>query len=251
MSNNFILVAKIIVRIFVGPIFWARNVIYEFIYLPKIDAKIEGLDCLSGNGYYVFEEKLDVGSVGKLKKDFAELQNERPFDLTGQLSGRLYEHGPISQLSEHYIKKFMPMAKAYFDSDKVRCELTMYQKSWPKDNINDLPGGEFHEDDNKRNLKFFIYLTDVNEDNGPFCYVPETHGLRNYEKYIRWLLWEIFHSRKYLYSYKLDQKQCELDEVKVTGAAGTVFCADTTGYHRASAPLSGERQVFVVSYTRI
>lgn len=251
MKNNFVKAVKIILRIFVGPIFWARNLVYEFLYSPKIDPKIEGLYCLSSNGYYVFEEKLDIASVCKLKKDFAKLQNEMPYELTGQLSGRLYEHGPISQLSEYYINKFMTTAKAYFGSDKVRCELTMYQKSWPKDNIDDLPGGEFHEDDNKRNLKFFIYLTDVNNDNGPFSYVPKTHGLRKREKYIRWILWEIFHSRKYLYSYKLDQRQCELDEVKVTGAAGTVFCADTTGYHRASAPLNGERQVFVVSYTRI
>jgi hypothetical protein len=242
---------KIFVRIFIGPLFWARNIIYEWIYFPRIDSKIEGLDCIASNGFYVYPEKLDIQSVSRLKKDFDDLQILKPFDLKGQLSGRLYEHGPISQLSEHYINKFMSTAKAYFGSDKVRCELTMYQKSWPKDSIDDLPGGEFHEDDNKRNLKFFIYLTDVNEDNGPFCYVPKTHSLRKHEKYIRWFLWEVFHTRKYLYSFKLDQKQCELDEVKVTGSAGTVFCADTTGYHRASAPLIGERQVFVVSYTRI
>lgn len=242
---------KTIIRIFIGPLFWARNIIYEWIYSPWIDLKIEGVNFITNNGFYVYEEKLDIESVYKLKEDFYDLQKIKPFELKGQLSGRLYEHGPISQLSEYYINKFMSTAKAYFGSEKIQCELTMYQKSWPKDNIDDLPGGEFHEDDNKRNLKFFIYLTDVGEDNGPFCYVPKTHGLRKYEKYIRWLLWEVFHARKYLYSFKLDQKQCELDEVKVTGPAGTVFCADTTGYHRASAPLIGERQVFVVSYTRI
>ena len=65
---------KIFVRIFIGPLFWLRNIIYEWIYFPRIDSKIEGLDCISSNGFYVYPEKLDVQSVSRLKKDFNDLQ---------------------------------------------------------------------------------------------------------------------------------------------------------------------------------
>lgn len=247
MSNELKLFSKLIF----GPLIWVKNIIFECIYSPIIIDKNEGIQSIFENGFYIYPELLDIASVEKLKEDFLLLQKSNAFKISGQLAGRLYAHGAISTLSMSYIEKFRPAAEAYFGSKRIRCELTMYQKSWPKTDVNDIPGGEFHEDDNKRNMKFFIYLTDVGNDNGPFSYVPRTHGLRRAEKYIRWLLWEIFHSRKYLYNYRLDQKRCELDEVKVTGPAGTIFCADTTGYHRASTPIAGEREVFVVSYTRV
>jgi hypothetical protein len=241
---------KLFVRLLVGPVIWLRNILYERIYTSSKVLALGDFESLTNNGFQILPERIGVEELDKLKADFLALRKRKPFDLTGQLAGRVYEHGPISQLAKCYVEKFQPIAEAYFGSKRVRCELSMYQKSWPKCDVNDVPGGEFHEDDNKRNLKFFIYLSDVTEDNGPFCYVPKTHGLRKPEKYIRWLLWEIFHARRFLYSYRLDKMQCELDEVKVTGPAGVVFCADTTGYHRASAPLAGEREVFVVSYTR-
>jgi len=241
---------KVLVRLFWGPVVWLRNILLEIVYSTNRKFEFAGCELLGSNGYAIFPNKLDEVELSALKKDFLEIQRKKTFETSGQLAGRLYAHGAISALSTDYIEKFQPIAEAYFGSKKIRCELTMYQKSWPKTDINDIPGGEFHEDDNKRNMKFFIYLTDVSNDNGPFSYVPKTHGLRRPEKYIRWLFWEIFHSRKYLYHYQLDQRICELEEVKITGQAGTIFCADTTGYHRASTPLAGERDVFVVSYTR-
>lgn len=241
---------KIFLRIFTGPVVWVKNIIFEYIFQPIESKDNKSIASLVENGFYIYPEPLDSASVKSLKDDFLSLQKNKAFETSGQLAGRLYSHGSISNLSKNYIEKFRPTAEAYFGSKNIRCELTMYQKSWPKTDINDIPGGEFHEDDNKRNMKFFIYLTDVTNQNGPFSYVPKTHGLRKPEKYIRWLLWEIFHSRKYLYSYRLEQKRCELEEVKVTGPVGTIFCADTTGYHRASTPIVGEREVFVVSYTR-
>lgn len=241
---------KVLFRLIWGPVVWLRNILLEVVYSTNRRFEFTGCELLGSNGYAILPSKLNESELSALKQDFLELQRKKAFVTSGQLAGRLYAHGAISALSTNYIEKFRPIAEAYFGSNKIRCELTMYQKSWPKTDKNDIPGGEFHEDDNKRNMKFFIYLTDVSNDNGPFSYVPKTHGLRKPEKYIRWLLWEIFHSRKYLYSYRLDQKRCELEEVKVTGPAGTIFCADTTGYHRASAPVAGEREVFVVSYTR-
>lgn len=223
---------------------------YEWIYSTNKLKKTGNFESLIENGYQIFSKKISESEIIKLKEDFQALQKETPFDLTGQLAGRLYAHGPISELAKGYVDKFQPIAEAYFGSKRIRCELTMYQKSWPKDDVNDVPGGEFHEDDNKRNLKFFIYLTDVDNSNGPFCYVPKTHGLRRKEKYLRWLLWEIFHTRKYLYDFMLDKEDCRAKEVPVLGLAGTCLCADTTGYHRASKPEKESREVFVVSYTR-
>jgi hypothetical protein len=233
-----------------GSFIFLRNILFEYIYSTKGISKIAGFEEMSDKGFAIFPDFISKFELKNLRDDFISLQEKKQFDQEGQLSGRLYEHGPISELSKLYIDKFWPIAEIYFDSKKIRCELTMYQKSWPKLNTNDLPGGEFHEDDNKRNLKFFVYLTDVDRESGPFCYVPGTHGLRKLEKFWRWLLWEIFHDRKYLYDYMLDVDMCKKNEIPVIGRAGTYFCCDTTGYHRASMPSKGVREVFVVSYVR-
>jgi hypothetical protein len=242
---------KLSIRMILGPWIWLRNVLFERVYKSDNVSTFNGCESLCRDGFAVFPNRLDLESIKRLRDDFSALQSKMPFEQSGQLAGRIYAHGPVSDLSKLYIEQFRPIAEAYFGSRRIRCELTMYQKSWPKDNVNDVPGGEFHEDDNKRNMKFFVYLTDVDENSGPFCYVPGTHGLRRPEKYLRWLLWEVFHDRRHLYSYRLNVEQCRRDELQMVGPAGLTFCADTTGYHRASNPLTGERQVFVVSYTRI
>jgi len=235
----------------IGPWVWLRNIAFEKIYKSENVSLFDGCESLSKEGFAIFPNKLDQEEIKRLRDDFASLQDKKQFEKSGQLAGRIYANGSISKLATYYINKFRPIAEAYFGSNRIRCELTMYQKSWPKTDINDVPGGEFHEDDNKRNMKFFIYLTDVCESNGPFCYVPGTQSLKRSEKYLRWLLWEIFRNRRYLYGFKLNIEQCLKEEVRIVGPAGLTFCADTTGYHRASTPLVGEREVFVVSYTRV
>jgi hypothetical protein len=239
----------ILIRL-LGPFFWLKYIIDEVVYSSRSVCAIAGCEFLVDRGYAIFPNKFDEDDVLKLRQDFKNIEESRHVELTGQLSGRVCEQGPISDLAKTYIELFRPTAEAYFGSADIDCELSMYQRSWPKGDINDIPGGEFHEDNNKRNFKFFVYLTDVDWSNGPFSYVPGTHGLRRPEKYLRWLGWQIFKDRKYLYSYGLNTEECEMNQIKITGPAGTYFCADTTGYHRAVAPISGVREVFVVSFTR-
>jgi hypothetical protein len=241
---------KTAVRFFIGWLLVFRNIFYEFFYSGKAVKKFEGGEELVEKGYYKFNKVLDQTAVQSLRDDFRRIEAANPAGKTGQLKGRLFSNGPISDLAEKFSTRYRPMAEAYFGSQNIRCELTMYQKSWPLAERSEVPGGEFHVDDNKRNLKFFIYLTDVDQGWGPFCYVPKTHRYRGIKTLIRWLLWEIFRKRTFLYDFLLDQQELEKSEVAICGKAGTIFCADTTGYHRASIVQKGEREVFVISFTR-
>jgi hypothetical protein len=193
---------------------------------------------------------LDQTTVQSLRQDFKRIETDNPLVKAGQMTGRLFQNGPISDLAENFSSRYRPMAEAYFESQNIRCELTIYQRSLPFTDRADVPGGEFHVDDNKRNLKFFVYLTDVDQDHGPFCYVPETHGYRGFKTLLRWLFWEIFRKRTFLYDFLINEEQLQKQEVPICGKAGTSFCADTTGFHRASLVKNGEREVFVVSFTR-
>ena len=241
---------KTTVRFLTGWILVSRNIFYEFFYSGRAVTKLEGGRELFDKGYYKFNEVLDQTAVQSLRQDFKRLETDNPLGKTGQMTGRLFQNGPISDLAEKFSERYRPMAEAYFGSKNIRCELTIYQRSLPVLDVSDVPGGEFHVDDNKRNLKFFIYLTDVDKDNGPFCYVPETHGYRGFKTFARWLFWEVFRKRTFLYDFLINNEKLQKNEIPICGKAGTLFCADTTGYHRASLVKNGEREVFVVSFSR-
>ena len=241
---------KTTVRLFTGWLLVCRNIFYEFSYSGNAVTSLQGGRELFEKGYYKFNEVLDQTAVQNLRQDFKRLETHNTAEKTGQLTGRLFHNGPISNLAEKFATHYRPMAEAYFESQNIRCELTMYQRSLPLTDRSEVPGGEFHVDDNKRNLKFFVYLTDVDKDHGPFCYVPKTHGFRGFKTFVRWLLWEIFRKRTFLYGFLINNEQLRKKEIPIYGKAGTCFCADTTGYHRASMVKNGEREVFVVSFTR-
>jgi hypothetical protein len=193
---------------------------------------------------------LSAEDVVALRADFKQVEKSNPLQVTGQLAGRAFKHGAISELSSKFISCYRPFAESYFESKDIRCELSMYQRSWPIKSESEVPGGEYHVDDNKRNLKFFVYLTDVDSDSGPFCYVPNTHSYRGMITFCRWWLWEVFHARRFLYGFGLDNSRLDIDAKYILGKAGLCFCADTTGYHKATPLKKGEREVFVVSFTR-
>jgi len=98
----------------------------------------------------------------------------------------------------------------------------------------------WHRDyDDEINLKYFVYLTDVGEESGPFTFAPGTqpHGPR----------------RLAIKDRVDDDEMATLvprDEwVVATGAAGTVVIADTCGYHKGGKPTRGERILWTAQFT--
>ena len=122
---------KTFVRLFAGLLLVFRNIFYEFIFSGSAVKKIEGGRELFEKGYYKFNEILDHTAVESLRQDFRRLETDNPVDKTGQLTGRLFRNGPISDLAEKFSIRYRPMAEAYFGSQNIRCELTMYQRSLP------------------------------------------------------------------------------------------------------------------------
>jgi len=83
-------------------------------------------------------------------------------------------------------------------------------------------------------LKFFILLTDVSVDNGPFVYVRNSHiGPRHV-------------SGRMPDTEILSEEDIEL---LGTGLAGDLIVADTRGWHKASPPLFGTRTMLQLVYS--
>jgi hypothetical protein len=109
--------------------------------------------------------------------------------------------------------------------------------SRPHDNSYEtLSGGAqlFHVDmSNPKFFQVFIYLNDVNENNGPHCVVPGTH--REKSKAL-WRDGRVSDDEIAAY-YPRETWKTEL------GPTGTIFIVDTSAFHKGCAPLTGERRM--------
>ena len=101
----------------------------------------------------------------------------------------------------------------------------------------------FHFDlDDFRFIKFFFYLTDVDESAGPHVAVRSTHRQKRHAKFS-----DRFKARRYS-----DQEIADVygtDRLMViTGPAGTGFIEDTLCIHKGRSPMVRERLVLQLQY---
>jgi hypothetical protein len=93
-------------------------------------------------------------------------------------------------------------------------------------------------------IKVFIYLNDVDEERGPFCYIPRTHP---------------FSQGADIIPKHRDSKRITDEEMRsafppntwltCTGPSKTMILADTVGYHRGGKPTKGNRILVTFAYT--
>lgn len=205
---------------------------------------------LREKGIHIFKHVLTANEISDLTNDFAKLRSEQSLNSDGQMKGRIFSQGILSQILGLHAEKIKPLAMQFLNSKRVGIEISYYQESLPVKTTDDIPGGEFHVDDNKANLKYFVYLTEVLDENGPFSCVPGTGGWKFRNSFLRGILWEITHKRKYLYEYGIEPEKLAIMESKITGPIGTHFLVDTTSLHRALPVIDGSRKVAVISFNR-
>lgn len=98
----------------------------------------------------------------------------------------------------------------------------------------------FHYDnDGPGFVKFFIYLTDVTEREGPHVFIRGTHAHRKPEKFRQ--------SRRYEEADLVEFFGRE-NRLVFVGPAGTMIAEDTMGFHRGSEVLNSYRLVLQLEY---
>ena len=132
----------------------------------------------------------------------------------------------------------LALADAY-----LRCPAAITGADLRRSFVNDVPGVgdlyKFHSDANSaRLLKCFTYLNDVDDGGGPFLYVRDSHRHRP-PGWTRQYLWT---RDEIVDLYGADQV------VAVTGRAGDVIIADTSGFHTGSKPRTQDRSILVVNH---
>jgi hypothetical protein len=103
----------------------------------------------------------------------------------------------------------------------------------------------WHRDpEDLRLIKAFIYLVDVDDQCGPFTYIPRTHpfGAESASG-------QRFDKKKRIADDRMGRVFPEASWRVCTGAANTMILADTLGYHRGGKPSVGRRILMTFTYT--
>jgi hypothetical protein len=133
----------------------------------------------------------------------------------------------------------LAIAQSYFRS-KAIIELLDLWWSAPSPTANSKAAQLYHFDmDRVRFLKFFIYLTDVGDDNGPHCYIAGSH-----RRLPRPLRVDRRLTDEEVYAHYPPGKRLE-----IKGPRGLLCAVDTQGLHKGKQLVSGHRLIFQVQYS--
>lgn len=103
----------------------------------------------------------------------------------------------------------------------------------------------WHRDpEDLRQIKVFIYLRDVDENCGPFSYIPRTHPFSEGAGKIP----EHKHHKR-ITDEEMKRTFPPDSWMTCVGPAKTMILADTVGYHRGGKPTSGARILITCTYT--
>jgi Phytanoyl-CoA dioxygenase (PhyH) len=110
----------------------------------------------------------------------------------------------------------------------------------------DVFSQRWHRDsEDRKNVKVFLYLRDVDSATGPFCYIPETHNGGRYKRFFP----QTIETSNYPPEGAVEKKFAMVEKKVCVGKAGTLIFADTTGFHKGGHPTARGRLLFTAYYT--
>lgn len=184
------------------------------------------LDQLKENGYITISDFLspqEIEHILAITKKVPGYNSHVPVysDGVARYYTKDYEFNTLSYSPDIFIQDevilkkithpyLLSLAQGY-----LNCFPTMYSLNcwWHKYSSSTYLTQKTHRDhDDFRFLAFFIYLTDIDENNGPHVFYPKTHDGTDRQ-----------------------------DQVVITGKAGTAILADTYALHRGQPLINGER----------
>lgn len=215
--------------------------------IPK-ESKIE-YKTLKSQGYVVVEDFLTSHECEVLRSEI-DRHIVKDYAWSDNLASDRRVYG-IEDVSEPFKGVFNnPLLDSIYDKyidRKSRHEFIMTNKIQFEEN-NLGSGGGWHRDSlNRRQLKFILYLSDVNLNTGCFQYIENTHSL--------WQKLKINNKlNKGMNAYRYTEEDISrlIDngyKVKdLTGKAGTLIIVETSGIHRGRPLVKGGERYAATNY---
>lgn len=240
---------------------------------PKVDLPSEGMikltstrladivNSIQQDGFHVFDECLDPDTIHKIQEfaletpvRYIETKEGRTgyssekikFKDASSIASPRFQMDVSDILRSKELKNLIldsslcKIAQEYFGSRPV-FDLVAFWWSKPEQNsdLKDYAAQKFHFDmDRIKFLKFFFYLTDVNESTGPHCFVKGSH---------RFLPKKFRNDRRFSDQEVIDTYG-KTQIKQFYGKKGSIFAVDTRGLHKGEPLVSGNRLVFQIEF---
>lgn len=135
---------------------------------------------------------------------------------------------------------FREIARRYLEREPVNDLVAMWWSTALLTEADPASAQLYHFDmDRPEFLKIFIYLTDVDTDTGPHCFIRGSNRTRPAS------LWrDGRHSDQEVRAAFGPESECE-----ITGPRGSVIAVDTSGFHKGKKLEHGDRLVLQLEYT--
>ena len=225
-------------------------------------------DKIHQEGYYIFDQVLNEKLIDDICKfasntplHYSELQEDGTVDES-KIKKSYIENKNLS--NRHQIVDTSDMfnleilSNLYFDENFLHISNNYFNARpwvdiftlWWSNPVSNLPpkfqfnfknysAQMFHYDfDRMKMLKFFIYLTDVDDKNGPHVFVKGSHKKPAF-----------FLTKDGRYDDNLIYSKYGDDVVHLKGKKGTILAVDTRGIHKGMELIEGERLVFQIEFT--
>ncbi len=231
------------------------------VFLPEKtpDEQKAIVDSLNQEGCYVFKEKFP----DELIDYFYQLASKEPCrieDIHDTLPQKLVFDATNPQAARYSIptevlltdpklqavmldKTLVELASQYLNAFPILDICTMWwSPAWAKEPSLQAAQMYHFDMDRIKWLKFFVYLVDVDENNGPHVFVKRTHKQDKRQN----------HLLKGGYVRLADEAVESVFREQVThitGKRGTMFLADTRALHKGLLPAEGNRLVLQLEFT--
>ena len=220
---------------------------YEFKIDKQYDKYVMDLNNL---GYSKIENFFNLNKLDKFKQEVFQIFKNSSRETTSQIT-RLVHNGDHEQIIEPYLntehalqlatdKRIVNIASSFFN-----CLPALGGCNLRRSFVTDKPPSGvnmFHRDFNSpvKFIKFFIYLNDVDIDNGPFTYVEGSNKVMpanpHWSQYHRWS------------DDKIEKFYGKNNIKYLTANYGDLLIATTNGFHKGLKIKKGERTMFTINY---
>lgn len=207
-------------------------------------------------GFYIFDKGLNASDC-KLLVDFSKsipatlipkitgIESKVLYESTSPLSVR-YDLDEQSILGNQVVQKLatdlslIAIAQAYLRCPPILDLVAMWWSTSSATCANSEAAQLYHFDmDRIKFIKFFVYLTPVNPNTGPHCYVKGSHH-RKPVKLLR---------EGRLSDQEIEKHYSSNELIEIAGEAGTVIAVDTRGFHKGKQLRDGERLILQIEFT--
>ena len=176
---------------------------------------------------------------------------ENALEELSQIPPQAFEGGQGGDKRFQHTNRYIPSAQEFLTNSFIQEIANEYSECNDADRVmttilNHIPnkktdsGGGWHVDSMEpHQFKAFVYLTDVNEDNGPFVFVKKSKGLVDDLP---------MHDNNRITEETINERIKEEDIIECVAPAGTCILADTTFVHRGKQIENGKRVVYTTYF---